>query len=268
MAGARIVGRLGGYLARQPLGLVALVLVVGGGSAYAADQLARNSVRSKHIKNGAVKGVDLRNRAVTAKKLATGAVTVTKLGDGAVTVTKIGDGQVTGAKLGDGQVTGSKLADDSVSGAKIADGQVTGADIADLSIGASDLDPGTIGDVISASGTLPNTATNVDILAVDGFGVLKGNCGAAGNLGFFYELNSPVQQKARGFGHDQIDNSPVGSAGISGTAGGVGYGGSGHQLLEGQVWSFTAERVLTIEISIDLSCIYRVRATLDHNDAG
>ena len=70
------------------------------------------------------------------------------------------------------------------------------------------------------------------------------------------------------FGHDAIDNSPVGSAGITGTAGGLGYGAGGHTLLEGQLWSFTDERVLTIEISIDPGCIYRVRATLDHNDAG
>jgi hypothetical protein len=144
---------------------------------------------------------------------------------------------------------------------------VTGADIADLSIGASDLDPATVGDVISASGTLPNTGANVDILAFGGFGVLKANCAAGGNLGFFYALNSPVQQKTRVFGRDPIDNSPIGSAPITGTAGGAGYGGGGHLLLEGDVWSFTDERVLTIEISIDPGCIYRVRATLDHNDA-
>jgi hypothetical protein len=72
---------------------------------------------------------------------------------------------------------------------------VTGADVADLSIGRSDLDSGTVGDVISASGTLPNTATNVDILAVNGFGVLQGNCGAAGNLGFLYALDSPVRRR-------------------------------------------------------------------------
>jgi hypothetical protein len=276
--GPNIGQRIGGYLARQHLGLVALVLVVGGGSAYAADRLARNSVTSKHIKNGTVRGVDLGARAVTANKLSKGAVTVTKLRGGAVTMKKIGDGQVTGAKIadgsvsgakiGDGQVTGAKIADGSVSGAKIGDGQVTGADIADRAIGASDLDPGTVGDVMSAAGSLPSDGTSKEILAVDGFGVLRATCTPPNTLGFFYTLNSPVSQRARAFGHDALDNAPVGSAAITGTAGGVGYGAPNHGLLGGEVWTSTSERVLAIEISIDTGCFYRITATLDRNEAG
>jgi hypothetical protein len=256
--GPNIGQRIGGYLARQHLGLVALVLVVGGGSAYAADRLARNSVTSKHIKNGTVRGVDLGARAVTANKLSKGAVTVTKLRDGAVTMKKIGDGQVTGAKIADG----------SVSGAKIGDGQVTGADIADRAIGASDLDPGTVGDVMSAAGSLPSDGTSKEILAVDGFGVLRATCTPPNTLGFLYTLNSPVSQRARAFGHDALDNAPVGSAAITGTAGGVGYGAPNHGLLGGEVWTSTSERVLAIEISIDTGCFYRITATLDRNEAG
>jgi hypothetical protein len=270
--------RVGGYVARQHLGLVALILVVGGGSAYAADRLARNSVESKHIKNGTVRGVDLRTRAVTAKKLSNGAVTVTKLRNGAVTTAKIGDGQVTGPKLADGSVggvkiadgslSGVKIADGSVGGAKIADGQVTGADIADRAIGASDLDPETVGDVMSAAGSLPSTGASTDILAVNGFGVLRANCTPPSTLGFVYALNSPVQQRARAFGHDPTDNAPVGSAAITGTAGGVGYGAANHALLGGELSTFTSERVLAIEISIDTGCFYRITATLDRNEAG
>jgi hypothetical protein len=264
----RIGKRIGGYVSMQPLGLVALILVVlGGGSAYAAGQLAKNSVKSKHIGNGAVKAVDLHSRAVTTKKLANGAVTVTKLGTGAVTVTKIGDGQVTGAKIADGSVSGAKIADGSVSGAEIADGQVTGADVADGTIGASDLDSVTVGDVKSAAGTLASGAPAKDILAVDGLGVLRANCTFPNTMGFFYALNSPVQQRARAFGHDPIDNGPSDTVGITATAGGVGYGGPLHQLLEGHVWASTADRLLWIDISIDSGCVYRVRATLDRNDA-
>jgi hypothetical protein len=108
------------------------------------------------------------------------------------------------------------------------------------------------------------------ILVVGGgsFGVLRANCTPPTTLSFFYAGNSPVQQRARAFGHDAIDNTPVGSAAITGTGGGAGYGGSGHSLLGGEVRAFTSERVLAIEISIDTACFYSVRATLDRNEAG
>ena len=144
---------------------------------------------------------------------------------------------------------------------------MTGADLADQTIGASKLDPATVGDVISRAGTLPNTGAQTDVLTVPGFGVLKAQCSAGGNLGFFYALNSPITQTAQVFGHDPTDNNPVGSAGLTGTGGGAGYGGASHALLEGDAWTFTAERVLWIDLRITTNCAYRVRATLDRNDA-
>lgn len=263
--------RIGAFLARQPLGLVALVLVVlGGSTAYAAGvRLAKNSVTSRHIKNGAVKPADLRNRAVTTKKLRNGSVTATKLANGAVLTTKIADGQVTGPKIADGSVGGGKIANGSVTTAKIADGQVTGADIANGTIGASKLDSASVGDVMSAAGTLPNTGVQATILTVPGFGVLRASCSPPNTLGFTYELNSPISQRVHEFAHDPTDNTPVGATGTTGTSGAtIGYGGANHALLEGQVWSFTVERVLWIDIRTTTNCDYRVRATLDRNDAG
>jgi hypothetical protein len=49
---------------------LALCLVVGGGSAYAAAQLAKNSVKSKHIATGAVASSDIKNRSVQLQDLA------------------------------------------------------------------------------------------------------------------------------------------------------------------------------------------------------
>lgn len=52
--------------------LVALLalLVALGGSSYAAVTLSKNSVTSKHIKNGQVKRADIANNAVTSAKVA------------------------------------------------------------------------------------------------------------------------------------------------------------------------------------------------------
>jgi hypothetical protein len=55
------------------------VFVALGGASYAATSLAKNSVGSKQIKNGAVTGAKIKNGAVTAAKIGTAAVTGSKI---------------------------------------------------------------------------------------------------------------------------------------------------------------------------------------------
>ncbi len=114
----------------SPAMMVALIalFVAMGGSALAVTA-AKNSVKSKSIKNGAVKSQDLATAAVKTDKLADAAVTVSKLADNSVTTTKLADGAATTPKLGDGAVTTDKLGADAVSTAKIADNAVTTAKI-------------------------------------------------------------------------------------------------------------------------------------------
>ena len=52
--------------------VISLVFAVGLGGAWAATELQRNDVTSRHIKNGGVRGVDLANDAVTSPKVANG----------------------------------------------------------------------------------------------------------------------------------------------------------------------------------------------------
>jgi hypothetical protein len=59
---------------RQWAGYLSLFLVLAGGTAWAATQLERNEVRSKHIGRGQVKGADLANNAVTSPKVANGSL--------------------------------------------------------------------------------------------------------------------------------------------------------------------------------------------------
>lgn len=100
---------------------VAVFIALSGATAFAATQLAKNSVGSKQLKKN----------AVTAAKIASGAVTATKIAAGAVGGTQLAGAAVSGAKIGEGAVTGGKIADGAVTASKIANG----------SIGAAKLDP-------------------------------------------------------------------------------------------------------------------------------
>ncbi len=76
------------------------VFIALGATAYAAG-LAKNSVRSKQIKDGAIQGRD------------------------------IGDGAVSGADVFDGSLTGADVADNSLTGDDIAEGTLQGVSAAD-----------------------------------------------------------------------------------------------------------------------------------------
>jgi hypothetical protein len=96
-----------------------LFLLLGGTSALAATQLAKNSVGAKQIKKNAVATAKIKN----------GAVTTAKIADAAVTTSKLTDNAVTSGKIADAAVTNSKIADNAVTSGKIADGEVRAADL-------------------------------------------------------------------------------------------------------------------------------------------
>ena len=68
---------------------LALFLVLAGGSAFAATQLAKNSVGSKQLKANAVTSAKLKKNAVTTAKIKNNAITAAKIKDGAVSGAKI-----------------------------------------------------------------------------------------------------------------------------------------------------------------------------------
>jgi hypothetical protein len=63
---------------------LALVLALGGGTVYAAAQLGKDSVRSKHIAKGAVKKSDLGNNAVTSPKVRDGGIKAADIAAGVI----------------------------------------------------------------------------------------------------------------------------------------------------------------------------------------
>jgi hypothetical protein len=65
---------------------IAVFLVLAGGTAFAANQLGKNTVGSKQLKNNAVTAAKIKNGAVTGSKLAKGAVGASAINTTGLTV--------------------------------------------------------------------------------------------------------------------------------------------------------------------------------------
>ena len=150
---------------------IALFIALGAG-AYAAG-LARDSVRSKHIKDGQVKEADLGDDAVTA----------TKLGDDAV-----GSPNVIADALQGGDISESSLFNDnSLDGADLDESQLFN----DNSLQGADIDETTLsgvnaakvggGDVCRSNGTYTLTATDIENVCTAGPFTLEASCFGVGS---------------------------------------------------------------------------------------
>ena len=95
------------------------LFVAIGGSAYAAQQLPKNSVGSPQIKKNAVKTGDIARNAVKVGKLAKEAVKAGKLAKNAVPTNRLRDNAVSAAKIGSAAVSTEKIAPDAVTGAQV-----------------------------------------------------------------------------------------------------------------------------------------------------
>jgi hypothetical protein len=97
---------------------LALLLALGGASAYAVTKLPDNSVGEFQLRSGAITAKKIRKNAVTAPKIKAGAVKQGKIANGAITAPKLTPGSVASASIQEGSITGSKLAPEAVSGDK------------------------------------------------------------------------------------------------------------------------------------------------------
>jgi hypothetical protein len=140
-----------------------LFLLLGGASALAATQLAKNSVGTKQIKKNAVVAAKIKNTAVTNSKLADNAVTSGKITDAAVTNSKLADNAVTSGKITDAAVTASKLANNAVTSGKINDAAVTTSKLANNAVTSGKIADGEVraGDL----GTILEVQNTVQIAA-------------------------------------------------------------------------------------------------------
>ena len=109
---------------------ISVFLLLGGASAFAATQLAKNSVGNNQLKKNAV--------------------TAAKIKNGAVNGAKVKDGSLTGADLAAGSVTGTQLADNSVDSAKVVDKSLTGGDVGNDTLTGTNIKESTLGKVPEA----------------------------------------------------------------------------------------------------------------------
>ena len=104
---------------------IAVFLMLGGATAFAATKIGANELKANSIKTGKIV-----KEAVTAGKLKKGAVTESRIANGAVTNAKIADNAGTTSKIADNAVTTGKIANDAVTGDKVKEsslGQVPSA---------------------------------------------------------------------------------------------------------------------------------------------
>jgi hypothetical protein len=83
---------------------LAVFLMLGGATAFAATKIGANELKANSIKTGKIV-----KEAVTAGKIKVGAVTESRIADGAVTTNKIADSAVTTGKIANDAVTGDKV---------------------------------------------------------------------------------------------------------------------------------------------------------------
>src|SRR5262245_13160888 len=125
-----MAGKLLAHLRQQWIGVIALLVVLTGGTAYALD--GSNTVFTDDIVNGDVKVADIGQGAVATDEIA----------NNQVKASDIGDGEVKAAEIANGQVTADDLAANSVRADEVADGQVRTQEIGNGQVQAQDLAPG------------------------------------------------------------------------------------------------------------------------------
>lgn len=98
---------------------ISVFLLLGGASAFAATQLAKNSVGTKQLKKNAVTTAKLKNGSVNGAKVKDGSLSGVDLAAASVTATQLADGSVNSAKVLDKSLTGGDVGNDTLTGANI-----------------------------------------------------------------------------------------------------------------------------------------------------
>ena len=147
---------------------LALLIALGMGSAYAANQIAPKSVGAPQLRPGAVTADKIRKKAVTAPKIESQAIKQGKIANGAIVTAKIAAGAVGAEKIAGDAVTPEKIPNDSITGQKVNEGtlgQVPSADTANFATAAATSNPEAFAKIDAEGSVFP--ASSKGIGAVD-----------------------------------------------------------------------------------------------------
>jgi hypothetical protein len=185
--------------------LLAVVLALMSGSAYAGGKLAANSVGSKQVKNNSLKSKDVRDRSLT----------------------------------------GVDVKDGSLGSADVQDGSLGSADVQDGSLTRTDLATGTAARTYTVIQRVPAGTTRVlEIPGFSRFDATCSPTSVGISISFGDAdpaTDNPVEQHGLS-ASDIADNSPYGGVTLTGAGGGVGFstnGGSAPasgQFVRGDYW--------------------------------
>jgi hypothetical protein len=111
--------RVSNHIRHNVYGLVAIVIALTMGTAYATHPGGANTISTE----------DIQNQAVTNPKIASQTVQTGRLADGAVTNAKIALESITNNRIAPGAVNTGRLANGAVNSAKVQDGSLTADDL-------------------------------------------------------------------------------------------------------------------------------------------
>jgi hypothetical protein len=156
-----MLGKCFAHLRSQWTGVLALLLVLTTGSAYALS--GHNTVFSDDIVNREVKTADLAVRSVIGNRIEVDAVKSGRVANDTLMSADVRDGALTGTDVADEGLTGADLANQSVFGADLADNSLTGDDVVESTLGrVPSASVGGTGDWSAQTGCNPESQTYVD----------------------------------------------------------------------------------------------------------
>lgn len=168
-----MIRRVGAYLARNHIALLALFIALGGTS-YA---VSRNSVGTSQIRNNSVRSVDVRNDnrrggGLTGSDVRNSALAGRDVRNGSLTGVDIQDNSLFTSDVATNAIGADELSANSVGGSELAPNSVEGDEVRNGSLRRADFGPGQL-----FSGTVVRS-DSVDVAADGGFAELDVSCAA------------------------------------------------------------------------------------------